>query len=355
MPVIRSRARLTYRGVDGFLRGGELDADAEVAASVRTLHDVYRALRRQRDERGALDFDAREAVVELRNGRPAGIEPVRRNDAHRLVEEAMIAANVAAARCLEARRRMAGGERLPAPVYRVHEPPAEDKLDALAAALRLVGERLPEGPLTPPALVRVCQRAQAKSAWPRWIWEVFVLRALAQARYEPRRLGHFGLALPAYVHFTSPIRRYADLLVHRAIKGELATADELDAAAAHASMTERRAEDVERAVDAWLKCALLASRIGETFAGTVAGVTDFGIFVELDGLFVQGLVHISKLGRDYFHHLPETMSLVAERSGARFALADRLDVRIEDVSVAAGRIDLVLANGPSGHRRRGRR
>ena len=354
--VIRSHARLTYRGVDGFLRGGKLDASADVAASVRTLHDVYHAFRERRDERGALDFDAREAVVVLQHGRPAGIEPVLRTDAHRLIEETMIAANVAAARCLEARRKAADSEEesLPPPIYRVHEPPSGDKLDILGTALRLAGERLPRGPLTPATLAETCARAQAKSPWPRWIWETIVLRALSQARYQPRRLGHFGLALPAYTHFTSPIRRYADLLNHRAIKGEVAAMEEWDAVAAHISMTERRAEDVERAVDAWLKCAVVEEHVGETFAGTVAGVTEFGIFVELDDLFVQGLVHISKLGRDYYHYMRETTSLVADRSGARFAMADRVEVVVEEVSVAAGRIDLALARGPRG-RRRGRR
>ena len=320
--------------------------------SVTVLHDVYQALRRRRDERGALDFDARETTLALDNGRPVGVRPVQRNDAHRLIEEAMIAANVSAARHLETLRR-SHPER-PPPVYRVHEPPAPDKLETLAMALNLVGERLPKEPLTPRDLAALRERARAKSSWPGWVWDALVLRALAQARYEPTRLGHFGLALTTYVHFTSPIRRYADLLVHRAIKGDGASADEVHAAAAHISMTERRAEDVERAVDAWLKCALLEDRIGETFNGLVAGVTPFGLFVELDGHYIQGLVHISKLGRDYYTYMPETMSLVAERSGARFALAERVEVVIEDVSIATGRIELALAGRQTGSRRRRR-
>ena len=351
--VIRSQARLTYTEVGRFLEGGHLEVEDPVAASLGALHDVYRALKSRRDERGALDLDTRETSIELDDeGMPTAIAPIERNDAHRLIEEAMIAANVAAASHLESRNNGAG--RAPPPVYRVHEPPSPEKIGALALALRLVGERLPTSP-TPAELSRILVRARAKSSWPSWIWETLVLRSLAQARYEPRRLGHFGLALSTYAHFTSPIRRYADLLIHRMLKGERMSVDDLEAAAAHISMTERRAEDAERAVDAWLKCVYVEGHIGETFSGTVASVVEFGLFVELDGLFVQGLVHISKLGRDYYHYMPESMALVAERSGERFVLADRLEVVIEEVSVATGRIDLRLASGVGRRGRRGRR
>ena len=349
--VIRSHARLTYGEVGGFLEGGSLDVADDVRASLNALHAVYLAFRSSRDERGALDLDTRETRIELDNGRPTAIKPVERNDAHRLIEEAMIAANVAAARYLEVRNE--GAETPMPPVYRVHEPPPAEKLEALSLALRLAGLRLPNTSPTPRELTAVLAQARAKSTWPRWIWETLVLRTLAQARYEPRRLGHFGLALSTYVHFTSPIRRYADLLVHRMLKGQSMSLDDLDAAAAHISTTERRAEDVERAVDAWLKCAVVEDRVGETFTGTVAAVVDFGLFVEIDGLFVQGLLHISKLGRDYYHYMPESMSLAGERSGARFALGDRVEILIEEVSVTSGRIDLALASW-SGRRRRRR-
>ena len=346
--VIRSRARLTYDAVDEFLRGGAIDDEA-VARSLVALDAVGQAFRRRRAERGALDFEPNEARVTLCDGRPVAVERVCRNNAQLLIEEAMIAANVAAARYLER-----GGDDASGPVYRVHEPPAADKLEALAVALRLVGERLPSGRLTPGALLDLSRRAQAKSSWPRWIWDVIVLRSLALARYDLRRLGHFGLALPAYAHFTSPIRRYADLLIHRMIKGVALSADELDAVAGHISQTERRAEEVERGVDSWLKCVLAQARIGETIDGTVAAVTSFGLFVELDDLGVQGLLHVSGLGRDYYEHVPEALSLVAERSGARFTLGDRVEVVIREVSVATGRIDLALRGAPAG-RRRGRR
>lgn len=348
--VIRSRARLTYTEVDRFLAGGSIGVEDDVGASLGALHGVYRALRSRRRQRGALDLDTRETSIQLDGeGMPTSIKPVERNDAHRLIEEAMIAANVAAARHLESTED--GAERPVPPVYRVHEPPSAEKMEAFALALRLAGERLPNAP-TPAELSSILARARAKSSWPPWIWETLVLRSLAQARYEPNRLGHFGLALPTYVHFTSPIRRYADLIIHRMLKGERMSLDDLEVSSSHISMTERRAEDAERAVDAWLKCAFVERHVGETVSGTVAAVVEFGLFVELDGLFVQGLLHVSKLGRDYYHYSPESMSLAAERSGARFALADRVDVVIEDVSVATGRIDLVPASGVRRRRRR---
>lgn len=349
--VMRSRARLTYDAVAAFLDGSDLvDSKGEVvtedvAVSLRCLHEVYQALRHMRETRGALDFDAREAMVVLNNGRPISVVPRERNDAHRMIEEAMIAANVAAARHLEARRKGSAGAKHPPPVYRVHEPPQGDKLDTLRIALQRSGQHLPDGKITPMILSTACDRARERSSWPGWIWDALVLRSLTQARYEPRRLGHFGLALPTYAHFTSPIRRYADLLVHRMIVGELdLPIDELESASAHISMTERRAEQAERAVDAWLKCALVEDRVGETLPGIVAAATAFGMFVELDGLYVQGLVHISRIGADYYHYLPESMSLVAERSGARFGPGDRVEVTVEEVSVTAGRIELRLAS-----------
>ena len=353
--VIRSRARLTYEGVDAFLRSAEAhELPADVASSLGALHEVYRALRGMREQRGALDFDAREAKVTLRDGQPTGVQLLGRHDAHRMIEEAMIAANVAAAMHLEQRADDQPRDPVPPP-YRVHEPPAEDKLATLRLALQRAGQHLAEGSPTPSQLADACAKARARSSWPGWIWDALVLRSLAQARYEPKRLGHFGLALPTYVHFTSPIRRYADLLVHRMILGEAAfSPDELRATAAHISMTERRAEQAERRVDAWLKCALVEDRVGEALSGTVAAVTGHGIFVELDGLFVQGLLHISKLGRDYYHHLPESMALVGERSGDRFTLGDHLDVVVEEVNAPLGRIDLRLATS-EGKPRRNRR
>ena len=347
--TIRSTARLTYTEVAAFLEGrGSVD-NAAVATSLKALNDVRKALTAQREERGALDLESHESRVELQDGRPASVVDVDRNDAHRLIEEAMIAANVATARELERLLKQDGkgpasGTR---PVYRVHEPPPSDRLDALEPALRLAGVSVPPVPITPLALSAALERAKSASSLPGWIWDILTLRSLAQARYETRRLGHFGLALSTYVHFTSPIRRYSDLLVHRILLGWRPNADEQDEVCAHISATERRAESAERMVDNWLKCALIEHRVGETFSGRIAGVTGFGLFVELDGAGVQGLLHIGSLGADYFHHVPAAMALVGERSGRRFALGDAVKVVLQDVSPPTARVDLRLAERPA--------
>ncbi|MDE0692733.1 MAG: VacB/RNase II family 3'-5' exoribonuclease [Gammaproteobacteria bacterium] len=347
--TIRSEARLTYTEVAAFLEGGGGVENPAVATSLKALDGVRKALTAQREERGALDLESHESRVELQDGRPASVVDVERNDAHRLVEEAMIAANVATARELERLLKQDGkgpasGTR---PVYRVHEPPPSDRLDALEPALRLAGVSVPPAPITPPALSAALVRAKSASSLPGWIWDILTLRSLAQARYETRRLGHFGLALSTYVHFTSPIRRYSDLLVHRILFGWRPNADAQDEVCAHISATERRAESAERMVDNWLKCALIEHRVGETFSGRIAGVTGFGLFVELDGAGVQGLLHIGSLGADYFHHVPAAMALVGERSGRRFALGDALKVVLQDVSPPTGRVDLRLAERPA--------
>ena len=340
--VIRSQARLRYSEVAAMLKRGAANRRPRGGApSLAALHEVHQALRRQRDERGALDLDAHETVLTLRDGRVASISPATRNDAHRLIEEAMIAANVCAARQLEQLGAL----------YRIHEAPSGDKRLQLADALALGGVRLGATPLTPKSVQAAFGLACERSALPHWILTTMLLRSLPQARYDPENRGHFGLALPKYVHFTSPIRRYADLVVHRIIKaGAAPPPDWLAETAMHISMTERRADDVSRAVADWLKCDFIAHRVGERFAGTVVGVTEFGLFVELDGVGVQGLAHISRLGSDYFHFVPASMSLVGERSGRRYTLGDALVVELEEVSVAARRVGLAIVRRASKRR-----
>jgi ribonuclease R len=335
--VIRSWQRLTYNRVQEFLDSGALDVEPEVQASLRELKGLYEALRDARARRGALDFDSHEAVLELVDGHVAAIHPVTRHDAHRLIEEAMISANVCAARFLEDAERAA--------LYRVHEAPDEQKTEQLRQALAFAGVRLGRGDMTPKqvhdALVQLGERPD------RWIFELLALRSMNQAVYSPDNAGHYGLALDRYMHFTSPIRRYSDLVVHRAIKAVLHgqpspfDADWLSATGDHISVTERRAEAVAWGVDSWLKCEYIASRVGETFDGVVMGVTDFGLFVELSGFYVQGLVHISELGQDYFRFNAASMTLVGDRSGRRFALGDALRVSLVDVQPATGKVDLV--------------
>ena len=344
--VIQSRARLIYDAVAAKPKRGRGRPDAaapEHAASLAALFEVHAALASQRAVRGALALDAPETVLTLREGRVEAIAPAVRNDAHRLIEEAMIAANVCAARHLE---------RLGAP-YRIHEAPTGDKRAQLAEALALGGAHLGSAPLTPKSLQAAFDVARAQRALPDWILGALLLRSLPQARYDPRNRGHFGLALPQYLHFTSPIRRYADLVVHRIIKDGLAPPpDWMVETTTHVSMTERRADDVSRAVADWLKCDFIADRVGERFAGTVAGVTEFGLFVELEGVGVQGLAHVSRLGQDYFQFVPASMALVGERSGQRYTLGDALIVALEDVSVESRRVDLAVVGRAGKPRRR---
>ncbi len=344
-----SRARLTYTQVAAFIDAGYRGFEGEVADSLRALHDVYRALLAAREDRGALDFDAPEQKLILENGLLERIEPVVRNDAHRLIEEAMISANVCAARFLEKHEARA--------LYRVHEGPTPEKFDLLRQALAYAGIRLNDEPPTPKTLQTVANQLADRPD--RGLLETMILRSMMQARYSPENVGHFGLALPRYMHFTSPIRRYADLVVHRAIAGVLRRdpidQSHLDEVGEHLSVTERRADDVSRGVADWLKCEFAAQFVGQTFDGAVVAVTDFGVFVELEKIFIQGLLHVSNLGDDYFTFYPAAMSLVGERSGRRIKLGDKLSVILADVDIESRKIDLLVAGAKGGKRnRRGR-
>ncbi len=369
--VIHSHARLTYtqvakylaRGGDGSqlpLREGEEQA---VTASLDALQAVYVALRTARAGRGALDFETHEAVLTLEAGRVSRIDPVARSDANQLIEEAMIAANVSAGRFLAEHDTLS--------LYRVHEPPDQTRLDELRQALAFAGVKLPAGDVTPGALQAALEALPAHAN--RWVFGQLALRTMQQAVYTPDNKGHFGLALTEYMHFTSPIRRYPDLLVHRAIKAVLAKQAESgkrpqlpDADTWHwlgqqCSASERRAESAAWMVEGWLKCDYLAGFIGEPLRGTVAAVMDFGLFVELDGFFVQGLLHVSNLGSDYYQLESRSQRLVGERSGQSFAMGDQLDVVVQAVEPSQGKVDLLLqqarggAPGKRGDRARSRR
>ena len=346
--LIRSWARLTYSQVNDYLENGVAlpslagDARKDTAAGVRRnvdqLHRVFQALQSARGERGALEFATRSGALQLQNGRVKRIVEVTRNDAHRLIEEAMIAANVCAARFINESKAHA--------LYRVHEPPQSDKAEGLRDALAYVGIRVRTLPSKPRELAKLLEPLADRDD--AWLLYMLILRAMSQACYQPENVGHFGLALTDYMHFTSPIRRYPDLIVHRVIKALLNSKrpplqgiDKLLQAGEHLSSVERRAEEVERGVSNWLKCDFVADRVGETFDGIVVGVQDFGLFVELDGYFVQGLVHVSNLGEDYFSYVAESMSLVGERSGRHFSLGDRLQVVLQEVLPAQGKLDLV--------------
>ncbi|MEM1435357.1 MAG: ribonuclease R [Pseudomonadota bacterium] len=357
--VIRSWARLTYTEVAAYLEAdAEVQAASPLAAPVRQSIDVLKqtfdALREEREARGGLDFEGREARVEVVDDRPVAVHPVQRNDAHKLIEEAMIAANVCAARFLE-QAEVSG-------MYRIHEPPSQEKSELLRQALAQSGIRLPDGTPTPKMVQQALAALQTRDD--AWLLESQVLRALSQACYSPSNKGHFGLALKRYMHFTSPIRRYADLVVHRAIKAALKVPAEDRASVptsrfprgammyyperladmgAHLSQTERRADETSWGVDAWLKCEYMAQFVGQDLDGIVVGVTEFGLFVELAQGYIQGLLHISELGRDYFQFQPLAMTLVGERSGLRYGLGDRLRVTLTAVNPPRGRLELVLA------------
>lgn len=355
--VMHSRARLTYTRVAALLAGSEPYENSErpwLPERLQALHEVYAALLKARKERGALDFEGNEVKFEFdADGEVARIVPTVRNDAHRLIEEAMIAANVEAARLIKRKKLIAP--------FRVHEPPPDAKLRELNEALRDIGLKLASSADAPPdvrdfaaLLERMRGRPDARAL------EQRVLRTQSLAVYQPANRGHFGLGLSAYTHYTSPIRRYADLLVHRAIKASLhevanpLTSDALAARCQAISHNERRADEASRMVVDRLKAMHVAHRIGDRFAGVVTGVTNFGLFVELSGVFVTGLVHVSALPEDYYHFDALRQRLTAERRRLSFALGDALEVEIVNVSVEERKIDLkLIAKGPGRRKERG--
>jgi ribonuclease R len=345
--LMRSAARLTYtRAAEALIeRRPEVRATLPPAVldSLESLHDLYRALRRYREARGALDFESAEVkVVVGEDGRVADLRSYPRNDAHRLIEECMIAANVEAARFLKKHR-------MPA-LYRVHAQPDEERILELKRFLATRGLLLEtEGEIDPLKLAKLLRQVQGRPDAP--MLEGMIIRSLAQAVYQPENIGHFGLALEAYAHFTSPIRRYPDLLVHRAIRHVLAEgaaedfehpAREMEQLGQECSMRERRADEASRDVVAFLKCEFMRDRLGETFAGVVTGVTDFGLFVQLEGLQVDGLVHVATLGRDYYRYEEDRRALVGERSGERYTLGDKLTVKVARVDPSERKIDFEL-------------
>jgi ribonuclease R len=341
--VMHSRARLTYTSVWRWLSDpGTRDGDEarELGPHIDNLYALYKVLAAARQERGAIDFDTVElALIFDDEGRIERIVPTQRNDAHRLIEECMLAANVCTADFLREHEHPA--------LYRVHEGPTPEKLEALRAflgssGLALGGGDKPQASDYAKLLARIEDRPDYA------LLQTVLLRSLSQAQYHPDNVGHFGLAFDAYTHFTSPIRRYPDLTVHRAIKACLAgkryTPKDIgwEALGMHCSMTERRADEATRDVERWLKCWFMKDRIGEEYDGTISGVAGFGIFVTLDGMNVDGLVHITELGRDYFHFDRVRHALVGERTGRVFQLASRLRVRVARVDLETTKIDFVL-------------
>lgn len=337
--VIRSAARLTYTETVAVCRGNELrDRAPEINASLSAFYEAFRVVRQQREQRGALDFTSRETAVRVQNGEPIEVVAVRQNEAHQMIEEAMILANVCAAKHLQKNNLN--------PLYRVHTSPRPEALKELQTVLqqcRVYKVDLEEcNSQTIQHLLNELRRSRKDS----WIWELQVLRAMHQARYSFMKNQHFGLALIEYAHFTSPIRRYADLYLHRLIKTSFNPSKlkpqkdpEIAYLGEDLSECERRATSVSRKVDLWLKCRLLKKMSGKTFGGVIAGVEEFGIFVELDHYCVSGLIHVSDLGDDYYVAHGSVMQ--GTRSGVEYCLGDRLQVVVVSVDVELCRIDLI--------------
>ncbi|GEK45867.1 ribonuclease R [Halomonas pacifica] len=365
--VFQSHARLTYNKVAAILDEESEDGDAlrqEYAPLVKPLQDLhalYKLLRQARETRGAIDFETTETAILFNEERKIEkIVPRSRNDAHKLIEECMLAANVATARFLDKHD-------LPA-LYRIHEKPSPERLDKLRLFLNELGLSLGGGDDPTPQDYRDLAEA-IKGRPDADVIQTVMLRSMSRAIYSPQNDGHFGLAYPAYAHFTSPIRRYPDLLVHRAIRSVIRgprqtntvlraegakveppskwapyTFEQMLELGEHCSMTERRADDATRDVEDWLKCEFMSDKLGEVFDGTIASVTQFGIFVRLDEVYVEGLVHVTSLPSDYYHYEAEKHRLKGERSGMSYRLGDGVTVQVARVDLDERKIDFELAD-----------
>ncbi len=355
--VMHSHARLTYEEVSQALEEGEVSANIEpVLTHLETLRSLYELLFKAREERGAIGFETQEMQFVFNEfNRIDKIVPRDRNVAHKIIEECMILANVSAAKFIIKHKAET--------LYRVHESPSEEKLVAFQSFISEKGLVLTGGLAPTPKdyallIKKVSDRPDKKQI------QTLLLRSMRQARYTPDNDGHFGLALQQYAHFTSPIRRYPDLQLHRAIRyllakeksevkenwtadgGYLYSVEELDVLGDHCSMTERRADDATREVSDWLKCDYMQDHIGAEFEATVASVTSFGFFARLNSLFIDGLVHMSQLTDDFYQYDPLKQMLIGEKFRRTFRVGDLVKVRVSSVNMDDKQIDFVLYDAP---------
>ena len=363
--VMNSHARLTYNKVAKILEKDTALCERydSLVPHLQDLHDMYQALVKARQQRGAIEFETIESKFIFNAlGRIERIEPVVRNDAHKIIEECMILANIASANFMEKHQEPA--------LYRIHAVPSEEKLTAFRSFLAECGLSLSGGNKpTPTDYAHLLE--QIKPRPDHELIQTMLLRSMSQAVYSADNIGHFGLALEEYAHFTSPIRRYPDLTLHRGIKYLLAKQkgskrkttdtggyhyqlDEMDVFGAHCSSTERRADDATREVADWLKCEYMQDHVGEEFYGVISSVTGFGFFVRLNDLFIDGLVHISGLANDYYLFDMPKQRLIGENSGIIFRLGDAVKVRVEAVSLEQKQIDFSLISSERKPRRSGK-
>ncbi|MCC5854657.1 MAG: ribonuclease R [Idiomarina sp.] len=349
--VMRSHARLTYTKVAAILEGEpglrkEYDA---VVPHIENLQRLYKVLRQTREQRGAIDFDTVETRFIFNAQRKIEqIVPVRRNQAHMLIEECMIMANVAAARFVEKHEAKA--------LFRIHDKPDDERLQGFRLLLGELGISMPGGGEPSPSDFSEVLRQVAERP-DRELIQMMLLRSLQQAVYSAENRGHFGLALEAYGHFTSPIRRYPDLILHRVIKhvvaqrhphmpgleGQVFYSDEqLAGLGPHCSSTERRADDATRQVDEWLKCEYMQDHVNDEFPGVIASVTNFGLFVRLDELMIDGLIHISNLPSQYYHFDPDRHTLIGETTRQAYRIGDKVVVKVQAVNLDERKIDFRL-------------
>ena len=350
--LMRSHARLTYTEAAAIVVDRDKQARKRrkpLVSHLDELYSLYQTLRKGRSERGAIDFETTETRIVFGVERKIErIVPLVRNDAHKLIEECMIAANVAAARFL-------GRHKMPT-LYRIHATPAGDKVTDLQEFLNELGLGL-RGGRKPSAKDYSAVLEMARGRPDEHLINTVLLRSMPRAEYNPDNIGHFGLAHEDYAHFTSPIRRYPDLLVHRAIrhitagkkaKGFRYSLDDMQGFGEHCSTTERRADDATRDAVDWLKCEFMLDKIGETYAGIITSVTSFGIFVELQDIYVEGLVHVTALGNDYYHYDPMRHRLMGERSNRIFRLGDQVTVKVVQVNLDDRKIDFELNEKSAG-------